>query len=236
MLATKRTFIGIIFISILVGGCRNSFKPAEIGRLSISSDTTGADIYLNDRLQAIKTNASFDLKPGKYRIKLTKNTTGPGDPLIGEAIVDVVAGRSAGVAIGLNTMNIIPAATVDVLRPETQAQKAILDYYATLQAKDLRKAFAYFSRHAQLAQGGFRYFSKTGAKISSIEVTSIKTESSDTSNSIEVNRVGIETTKIAGKEPTPQTVQSEVLITTRDELPGLGLPKIESIVDASATL
>ena len=236
MSATKRTLISLLFLALLAGGCRSSTRAAEIGRLTIISEpVSGADIYLNERKQALKTNAFFSLKPGLYRVRLVKAGTTTDEPLVGEAEADVKAGQSTRVALNLNNMKIVPAAGDRPLQPQSQAQKAILDYYAALQTKDWQKAFAYFNRAGKWTQGGLWRFSKTARRNASIKVVDLKTESSDPTKSIEINRAAIEVTPApTKKEPAPQTRRVEILITTVDELGGLGLPKIESIVDSTA--
>lgn len=238
MSATKRTLISLLVITLLAGGCRASARTAETGRLTIISEpASGADIYLNNAKQTLKTNAFFTLKPGVYEVKLVKPGITADEPLIGEATVRVKAGQPSRVAIDLSNMKIVPASVVRPLQPESQAQKAILDYYAALQAKDWPKAFTYFSRRGKAAKGQFWRFSKTAREIASVKVVDLKVESSDPTRSIEINRAAIEVMKVpTTKEPAPRAQPVEVLITTIDELGGLGLPKIESIVDSTDAL
>jgi len=237
--ATKRTLISLLVLALLAGGCRASARVVETGRLTIISEpASGADIYLNNAKQALKTNAFFTLKPGVYEIRLVKPGAAADEPLIGEATVRVKAGQSNRVAINLSNMKIVPASAVRPLQPESQAQKAILDYYAALQAKDWQKAFAYLSRRGKAAQGQFLRFSKTAREIASVKVVDLKMQSSDPTNSIEINRAAIEVIKVSAteEEPAPGAQRVEVLITTIDELGGLGLPKIDSIVDSTVAL
>ena len=238
MSATKRTLISLLFITLLAGGCRASTRAAETGRLTIVSEpASGADIYLNSDKQMLKTNAFFTLRPGIYEVRLVKPGAGAGEPLVGEATVRVTAGQSNRVAIDLSNMKIVPASAVKRLQAESQAQKAILDYYSTLQAKDLQKAFAYFSRRGKAAQGQWRGFSRTAGEIASVKLVDLRTESSDPTRSVEINRATVEVMKApTRREPAPRAQRVEVLITTIDELSGLGLPKIESIVDSTIAL
>lgn len=238
MSPTKRAFIGILFITLLAGGCRPATRTAETGRLTIASGpVSGADIYLNNRKQTLKTDAFFTLKPGVYEVRLVKPGAAGEEPLIGEATVRVTAGRSNRVAIDLSDMKIVPASAAKPLLAESPAQKAILEYYAALEAKDLQKAFAYFSGRGKAAQGQFWRFSRTAREIASVKVIDLKMESSDQTNSVEINRAAIEVTKVStSREPASEALRLEVLITTVDELAGSGLPKIESIVDSTIAL
>lgn len=238
MSPTKRTLISALVITLLAGGCRPPTRTAETGRLTIvSGPESGADIYLNDAKQARKTNAVFTLKPGIYEVRLVKPAAGTDEPLIGEATVRVTAGRSNRVAIDLSDMKIVPASAAKPLLAESPAQKAILEYYAALEAKDFPKAFAYFSGRGKAAQGQFWRFSRRAREIASVKVIDLKMESSDQTNSVEINRAAIEAMKVSKpREPAPEALRLEVLITTVDELAGSGLPKIESIVDSTITL
>lgn len=238
MSPTKRTLISLLVIALLAGGCRASTRTAETGRLTIISEpASGAAIYLNNRKQRRKTDAVFTLKPGVYEVRLVKSGAGADEPLIGEATARVTAGRSNRVAIDLNNMKIVPASATKTLQAESQAQKTILDYYDALRAKDWTKAFAYFSRRGKAAQGQFWRFSKTARGIASVKVVDLKVERSDPTKSVEINRTTVEVMKApTRREPAPRAQRVEVLITTMDELGGLGLPKIESIVDATSAL
>jgi len=82
--------ISLLVIAITTTGCRPYQKTPLAGRLTILSEPTdGADIFINKRKQAFKTNAWFNLKPGFYKIALVK------EDKIGEAVVTVKAGRSS---------------------------------------------------------------------------------------------------------------------------------------------
>ncbi len=229
--------IGFLLAGLLLGGCANASKSAKIGRLAIISEpASGADIYLNGHRQKLKTNAFFNLRPGLYAIKVVKAEEAGGEPLVGEASVAVKAGRASRAVVTLNKMKIVPAAAAGGLRPETRAQKTILDYYAALAEKDLQTAFAYLSRRGKWEAGGFWRFSKTAKETASVAVVSLELAGSDETKTTEVNQVGLDVLKVpTRKGPTPKTERVNVLITTVDELKGAGLLKIESIVEATAT-
>lgn len=237
--AVRKTacFFGLIVLALTVGGCRQA-KTVKFGRvIVISEPESGADIFINGRKEALKTDASFKLKAGAYTFKLAKpNAAEPDQPAIGEAVVTVKAGQVQRLTIALNKMKIVPAAATGALRPESKGQKTVLDYYAALAAKDPQKAFAYLSRRAKSAQGGSYRFTKTAGLLASVKVVDLRVESVDPTSSVETDRVTLEVVKTPTRaQPTPGTERIQVLIATIDESGDIGLMKIDSIVDTSAT-
>lgn len=237
--AVRKTacLFGLIVLALTVGGCRQA-KTVKFGRVIVMSEPeSGADIFINGRKEALKTDASFKLKAGVYTFKLAKsNASEPDQPAIGEAVVTVKAGQVRRLTITLNKMKIVPAAATGALRAESKGQKTVLDYYAALAAKDPQKAFAYLSRRAKWAQGGSYRFTRATALIASVKVVDLKVESIDATSSAETDRVTLEIVKTPTRaQPAPGTERVQVLITTIDETRDIGLMKIDSIVDTSAT-
>lgn len=232
MTATNRNLIILLICAVFVTGCAPAAKTVKTGRLLVISEPSpGAEIFVNGKNQPYKTNAFFNLKPGRYEIKLVKpvgDTTG--EPEIGEAVTEIRAGRFERLTISLNKMKLIPAADSGPMRPESQAQKVIVDFFAAVNARDAQAAFAHLSREAKWAYGGQAKFTRALKTITSAKLVSLQPVSYDPTTSVEINKVKFETThdpKI--KWPAPlfgETV--EATVTTIDELK-VGLAKIRSI-------
>lgn len=203
-----------------------------------SEPTTGAEISLGGRKLAVKTNTLVKrLKPGRYDLKLVRAGANSSElPSFGEAAVNVVAGQTARVTIGLNKMAIVPAAGTTQKGPQTPGQKAILDYYSALNAQDLQKAFAYLTRRAKTAQGGFGRFSQTWRRVVSVTVRGIKKIGEEPQQFMETNQVELELRMAPPvrrrSTETTSTTPTELrsfTVTTFDELRGAGVPKIDAI-------
>ena len=230
---TDLVLVGLLMITFLSAGCSSSTTRVKLGRVYIYSEPTGATVFIDGRRQKPKTNTYFNLKPGLHKIRLTRQSDQPDQQEEGNTTVRIQPGRAARITVTLNKMNIVPAAASnDRTRPKSPGQKAIIGYYQALAQKDLRKAFGYLNYQGQRSQGSYWRWSRTWRDIASIKILAIDMMSSDTTSAVETNTVELETfSATSTRKPDSRRERFQVKITTVDELPGLGLSKIQSVSD-----
>ncbi len=237
MRPSKAAAVLVALTALSLLGCERQPRP-ENGTLVIESEPfSNAEISLNGRTLGERTDATIgDLEPGVYQIELVK---APGEGIdatqTGEAEVRVEAGRLARVVIGLNPMEIVPAATKDVVRPRTRGQKSIFDFYAALSASDTARAYAHLGNDAQRVSGYLRGFTKTWRSIDRIDITDLQLESFDPTTTIETSIVTLNIFEATETTPLPAPdVRTMSVTTTEKSFGGPGLPRILELSETSA--
>ncbi|HEB12407.1 MAG TPA: PEGA domain-containing protein [Actinobacteria bacterium] len=228
---TQRILVGLLMIIFLTAGCSSSKTRVKLGRVYVYSEPSGATIFIDGRQQKPKTNTYFNLKPGLYKIRLTRQSDQSDQLEEGNATVKIQPGQASRITLTLNRMSIVPAASSnDRTRPKSPGQKAIIGYYEAISKKDLRKAFEYLNYQGQRSQGSYWRWSRTWRDVASIRILGMDMMISDTTSAVETNTVELETfSATSTRKPDSRQERFQVKITTVDALPGLGLSKIQSV-------
>ncbi len=226
--------IAVVALSLL--GCEQQPAP-ENGSLVVESEPfSKAEISLNGRVLDERTNTTIDnLEPGIYQIELVKAPSeGVDATQTGKAEVSVEAGRLSRVVIGLNPMEIVPAAAEDGIRPKTRGQKSIFDFYAALSEGDAGRAYTHLGSDAQRASGYLRGFTKTWGLIEKIDITDLRLESFDPTTTVETSVVTLNIFEATETTPPPAPDVRTMSVTTSEKsFGGPGLPRILELSETS---
>jgi hypothetical protein len=228
----------IVFITAMIAltaptaGCQGpaADKP---GRLNLASEPGDqAEVFIDGRRQEEETNAVFTLDPGSYQIKLVRpGSQTSDDDMEGQAVVEIRPGRTTRALVRLSRMRVVPTAGRAAVEVDGQAQKAALDYFTALAAGDSQKAFAYLSRQSQASEGGYQRYARRWRLVDQVQLIGLVPEPAESERGALTSRIKLRlTVKAAGTEPGFEG-EVELVVVVAEEAPGLGLLKIDSIVD-----
>jgi hypothetical protein len=114
---------------------------------------------------------------------------------------------------------------------ESSADKTILNYFTALAVGDSQKAFDYLSRQGQRNEGGHQRYAARWRLIEELELTSLAPQAAGGEQAGPTSHIKLRL-RVKGARTDPEFEgEVEALVALVEEPAGLGLLKIDSIVD-----
>lgn len=171
-------FVFIISFFMILSGCSGaSGDSPQTGELYIVSDPAmDAAIEIDGKKTGKTTDTGIkNVKPGRHIIRVRKdNPDRPDLPFIGEATVNVEAGKKHQVIIRLNVMTVQPKKRQsNTIIAETEGQKTVIDFCKAINNKDYATAYALLSGKLKKTYRTSKNFTKYWQNINAITLNRI---------------------------------------------------------------